>query len=84
MSLQFPRIKVFWGVLAYKSKSIWPSTFLHAAHNHFDQGIFGILTAGEDKMLYVSETGILTIVCAWILAAVMLASVIREKSREAA
>ena len=72
------------GVLAYKSKSIWPSTFLHAAHNHFDQGIFGILTAGEDKMLYVSETGILTIVCAWILAAVMLASVIREKSREAA
>ncbi|SMC63248.1 CAAX protease self-immunity [Oscillospiraceae bacterium] len=62
------------GVLAYRSKSIWPSTFLHAAHNHFDQGIFGILTAGEDKMFYVSETGLITIVCAWIIATLLLAS----------
>ena len=28
------------GLLAYKSKSMWPAAVLHAAHNNFDQYIF--------------------------------------------
>jgi membrane protease YdiL (CAAX protease family) len=73
-------IGIISGVLAYKSKSMWPSAFLHAAHNHYDQGIFGILTAGEDKMFFVSETGIITIVCAWAIALLLLSRVSKKES----
>lgn len=47
------------------SKSIWPAVFLHAAHNNYDQAVFGVITRGDDMMYYVSETGFLTIICAW-------------------
>lgn len=67
------------GVLAYKSKSMWPSAFLHAAHNNFDQGVFGLITGGEDKMYYVSETGLVTILCAWVIAIVLLIKVTDEE-----
>ena len=60
------------GYLTYKSRSIWPATFLHAAHNNFDQAVFGAITKGSDKLYYVSETGIFTIICAWIIAAILL------------
>ena len=56
------------GLLTYQTKSIWPATFLHAAHNNFDQSIFGVITRGDNRMYYVSETGILTIICALIIA----------------
>lgn len=67
------------GVLAYKSKSIWPSTFLHAAHNNFDQGVFGLITGGDDKMFYVSETGLVTVFCAWVIAIVLLIKVTEKE-----
>ena len=60
------------GILTIKSKSVWPAAFLHAAHNNYDQGIFGLITRGENMMYYVSETGLLTIICAWIIAVGML------------
>lgn len=60
------------GILTIKSKSVWPAAFLHAAHNNYDQGIFGLITRGENMMYYVSETGIITIICAWIIAIGML------------
>ena len=60
------------GILTYKAKSIWPAVFLHAAHNNFDQAVFGIITRGEDKMYFVSETGIFTIICAWIFAGLLI------------
>lgn len=66
----FP-VGVICGLLAIESGSMWPCAFLHAAHNNYDQAIFGVLTKGEDKMFYVSETGIFTIICVWIIAAVM-------------
>lgn len=59
------------GLLAIKTKSMWPAAFLHAAHNNYDQAVFGVITRGDDRMFYVSETGILTIVCAWALAAAL-------------
>lgn len=59
------------GLLSVKTKSIWPAAFLHAAHNTFDQTIFGPLTVADNKMYFVSETGVLTIICAWILAVVL-------------
>ncbi len=66
----FP-VGIMAGLLAIKARSMWPAAFLHAAHNNYDQAVFGLLTHGDDSMYFVSETGILTIACAWILAAVM-------------
>ena len=66
----FP-VAVICGLLAIKSGSMWPCAFLHAAHNNYDQAIFDIITKGEDKLYYVSETGIFTIICVWACAVVM-------------
>ena len=60
------------GGLTYMSKSVWPAAFLHAAHNNYDQAVFGIITRGDDMMYYVSETGFLTIICAWAIAIIMI------------
>ena len=60
------------GSLTYMSKSVWPAAFLHAAHNNYDQAVFGVITRGDDKMYYVSETGLLTIVCTWLIAILIL------------
>ena len=59
------------GLLAYKNKSMWPAALLHATHNNLDQYILGIITRGENMMYYVSETGMLTIICAWTIAMIM-------------
>ena len=67
----FP-VGIIAAILTIKSGSVWPAALLHAAHNAFDQAVFGVITAGEDKMYYVSETGWITIVCAWAIAIVML------------
>ncbi len=66
----FP-VGVMAGILAIETGSVWPAAFLHAAHNDYDQMVFGALTVADNKMYFVSETGVLTIVCAWILAIVM-------------
>lgn len=67
----FP-VGIICAILTIKSGSVWPAAFLHAAHNAFDQAVFGVLTAGDDKMYYVSETGWITVVCAWAVAIVLL------------
>ena len=66
----FP-VGVICGLLAIQSGSIWPCAFLHAAHNNYDQMVFDLITRGADKVYYVSETGVFTIVCAWIIAIIM-------------
>ena len=66
----FP-VGVMAGLLTLESGSLWPAAFLHAAHNNYDQMVFQVITAGANKMYFVSETGVLTILCAWALAAVM-------------
>ena len=66
----FP-VGVMAGLLTLESGSLWPAAFLHAAHNNYDQMVFQVITAGTSKMYFVSETGVLTILCAWALAAVM-------------
>ena len=67
----FP-VGVMAGLLTVKSKSLWPAAFLHAAHNNYDQSVFGVITVGgADRMYFVSETGVLTILCAWLLAAAL-------------
>lgn len=73
----FP-VGVMAGILAIRCGSMWPAAFLHAAHNNYDQAIFGLLTRGDKRMYFVSETGILTIICAWALAIIMYRS---EKKR---
>ena len=76
----FP-VGVMAGLLAIKTGSVWPAAFLHAAHNNYDQTVLGVITVADNKMLFVSETGIFTIVCAWALAVLMY---LREKKRAAA
>ena len=63
------------GGLTYLSKSVWPAAFLHAAHNNYDQAVFGVITRGDDMMYYVSETGFLTIICAWVIAIIMIVKI---------
>ena len=59
------------GLLTLESGSVWPAAFLHAAHNNYDQAVFGLITRGDNRMYFVSETGALTILCAWALAAIL-------------
>ena len=66
----FP-VGVMAGLLTLESGSVWPAAFLHAAHNNYDQAVFGIITRGDNRMFFVSETGVLTMLCAWALAAVL-------------
>ena len=66
----FP-VGVMAGLLTLESGSVWPAAFLHAAHNNYDQAVFSIITRGDDRMYFVSETGALTILCAWVLAAIL-------------
>lgn len=66
----FP-VGVICGLLSLESGSMWPCAFLHAAHNNYDQAIFDVITRGDDKLYYVSETGVFTIVCVWIIAIIM-------------
>ena len=63
------------GGLTYLSKSVWPAAFLHAAHNNYDQAVLGVITRGDDMMYYVSETGFLTIICAWVIAIIMIVKI---------
>ena len=64
----FP-VGVMTALLTLESGSVWPAAFLHAAHNNYDQMVFQAITRGDDMMYFVSETGVLTILCAWVLAA---------------
>lgn len=66
----FP-IGVICGLLTYISKSIWPAAFIHAAHNNYDQQILGPITVASDKMYFVSETGIITMICTWTIAVIL-------------
>ena len=66
----FP-VGVMAGLLTLESGSVWPAAFLHAAHNNYDQAVFQVITAGANKMYFVSETGVLTILCAWALAVIL-------------
>lgn len=59
------------GILTIRSGSVWPSVFLHSAHNGFDQMVFGAYTVGENKMYFVSETGVITAVCSVLIAVFM-------------
>ncbi|MCR5847259.1 MAG: CPBP family intramembrane metalloprotease [Lachnospiraceae bacterium] len=77
----FP-VGIIAGVLTLKSKSVWPAAFLHAAHNAFDQMVFDVITRGDDRMFFVSETGVFTIACAWIIAVIMLILFVKIKSRK--
>ena len=47
----FP-VGILCGSLALKTNSVWPSAFLHAAHNNYDQGVFQLITRG-DRMFYL-------------------------------
>ena len=64
-------VGVMAGLLTLESGSVWPAAFLHAAHNNYDQAVFQVITRGDNRMYFVSETGVLTILCAWALAAML-------------
>lgn len=58
------------GLLTLQSKSVWPAAVMHAAHNVFDQALFGAYTSGKNNMYYVSETGIFTVVIGILVAVI--------------
>lgn len=59
------------GILTYKSESVWPAAFFHASQNHFNQSIFEPITFGDDRMFFISETGIYTVIILWIIVLIM-------------
>lgn len=71
-------VGVMIGILTLRSKSVWPAAVMHAAHNTFDQMIFGEGTVGASKMFFVSETGIITAVLTTALAVWMYISYKKE------
>lgn len=74
----FP-VGIMAGLLAIKTNSVWPSAFLHAAHNNYDQAVFDVITIGGDNKIYfVSETGLITIICTWVLAIIMYIIIRRD------
>jgi len=77
----FP-VGIIAGILTIQSKSVWPAAFLHAAHNAYDQAVFGVITKGDDRMFFVSETGVFTIVCAWIIAVIMFVIYMKTKKKK--
>ena len=77
----FP-VGIIAGILTFWSKSVWPAAFLHAAHNAFDQTVFDLITMGDDKKFFVSETGVFTIVCAWVIAIIMLVIYMKKKKKK--
>ena len=77
----FP-IGIIAGILTIQSKSVWPAAFLHAGHNAYDQAVFGVITKGDDRMFFVSETGVFTIACAWIIAAIMFVIYVKTKKKK--
>ena len=77
----FP-VGIIAGILTIQSKSVWPAAFLHAAHNAYDQAVFGVITKGDDRMFFVSETGVFTIACAWIIAVIMFVIYIKSKKKK--
>lgn len=76
----FP-VGIIAAILTMKSGSIWPAAVLHTTHNALDQELFGAFTIGEDKMYFVSETGLLTIVCVWVIAIVLSFVYIRKDNK---
>ena len=77
----FP-VGIIAGILTIQSKSVWPAAFLHAAHNAYDQMVFGLITKGDDRMFFVSETGVFTIACAWIIAVIMFVIYVKTKKKK--
>lgn len=77
----FP-VGIIAGILTIQSKSVWPAAFLHAAHNAYDQAVFGVITKGDDRMFFVSETGVFTIACAWIIAVIMFVIYVKTKKKK--
>ena len=77
----FP-VGIIAGILTFWSKSVWPAAFVHAAHNAFDQTVFDVITIGDDKKFFVSETGVFTIVCAWVIAIIMLVIYMKKKKKK--
>lgn len=73
----FP-VSVICALLRMRSGSVWPCAFLHAAHNNYDQAILDVITKGENKAYFVSETGIFTILCVWLIAAGMVMLCMRK------
>ncbi|MDO5575274.1 MAG: CPBP family intramembrane metalloprotease [bacterium] len=56
-------------ILTLRCKSVWPAALMHAAHNDFDQTIFAPITTGDNKMFWVSETGLVTLAVVIVLTA---------------
>ena len=53
-------IGIIIGIITIRSKSVWPAAVLHAAHNAYDQLMFGPYTVGDSKLYFISETGVFT------------------------
>ncbi len=71
-------VGVMIGILTLRAKSVWPAAIMHAAHNNFDQVILGAGTVGNNKMYFVSKSGIFTAVIAVTLAIWMYCSYKKE------
>lgn len=76
-------IGIIIGILTIRSRSVWPAAVLHAAHNAYDQMMFGPYTVGDSKLYLISESGILTTVIT-VGIAILLYCFYRRDAKKAA
>ncbi len=62
---------VIFAILTLRAGSVWPAVVMHSAHNVYDQAIFATATTGDNRMYFVSETGILTVVVVVVMAVIV-------------
>jgi len=70
------------GIITLRSGSVWPAAVLHAAHNAYDQLMFGPYTVGDSKLYFISESGILTSVLTVSIAVILYTFYRRECRRK--
>ena len=69
---------VIMAVIREKSNSVLPAVLIHASHNFYDQTILQSVTTDKRVPYLAGETGVLTVVIAGIILAILLWAV-REK-----
>ncbi len=69
-------------ILTIKSKSVVPAIVMHAAHNLYDQAVFSEATLGDNKMYFVSETGIYTVLTVVVMAVIVYLLYTKELKKD--
>lgn len=72
-------MSVIMAVICEKSNSVIPAVLIHASHNLYDQMVLQPVTTDKRVPYLAGETGVLTVVIAGIIPAILLWAVKEEQ-----